>query len=891
MASSDSGSPIADHPTSKQAPDTMSRSRYRFRDDLAIAHSNDAESANGAVTIIDHRSGKQHVLTADEFRVCQAADGTNTLAAIRQVFNTETGRDFPSGKLFAFFRRLRGLGLLEENSASKTASATASADNEHPSNTETTPVEPTGAGTPDPDGDMRRQRRQQRTGSRQPDLPIGATSGESEQRNDVIDQERLRTRRSGKPGAHEARRGMPRWLRGAAPGETEPRRSAAGLDSKIESDALSPVSEGDFERFGGGALQNFRARAARREAEDEAPNNAPARLSFFDPNFSFGVLATLTQSFKYLVLLLPFLGVAIVWLAYTQRESLAQDIRAFDVSVIATIILGLAITNLTSRIVLGTVIRHFGGEVREFGIALRFGIPRFFVASRGISALGRRGQLWAQSAPLIWRFVLFCIGTLSWFLLREAAPSLSHLALVVGQIGLITFLLSAWPLLPSDGYRWLATYFARPTLRADAMRAITARPSTVVDTNEAATAGLSPVTFYLLAVAVVGAAAGLVAQADFDVATTGQVGLLTAGLLLSVTIAIAVWAVALWNYSRGREIEPLDTTSVLDLGTNWARQTDVGDDQRPSIAIIGKIFWAVVAATLLAVAFLPYRYQAAGTFEILPTQRTVVTVRTAGEIDQVAVHEGDWVVANQVLAKLSTKDQQRDVSIASSELQHAKAQLAQFGGDKKPGGDKGAASDLERSIADAIGDEPDTATDKDAVTAANYAKTQAERTARTEVERLTRKLAFARDQLADTTVRAPTAGRVMTPNVSLLTGTYLHRGAELLTLEDTHTLQAEINLPEADVGLVKVGDNVRLRPWADEDREIVGKVTGIAPAAQTKSYGTIVRVGASIPNTEDSLRPAMTGYSKIDGQDMRVWEAFLRRIIRIVRVEMWSWIP
>ena len=387
MASSDSGSPIADHPTSKQAPDTMSRSRYRFRDDLAIAHSNDAESANGAVTIIDHRSGKQHVLTADEFRVCQAADGTNTLAAIRQVFNTETGRDFPSGKLFAFFRQLRGLGLLEENSASKTASATASADNEHPSNTETTPVEPTGASTLDPDGDMRRQRRQQRTRSRQPDLPIGATSGESEQRNDVIDQERLRTRRSGKPGAHEARRGMPRWLRGAAPGETEPRRSAAGVDSKIESDALSPVSEGDFERFGGGALQNFRARAARREAEDEAPNNAPARLSFFDPNFSFGVLATLTQSFKYLVLLLPFPGVAIVWLAYTQRESLAQDIRAFDVSVITTHPrLGDHRSHLSHRP------RNCDPSLRrrssEFGIALRFGIPRFFVASRGIAHLG-----------------------------------------------------------------------------------------------------------------------------------------------------------------------------------------------------------------------------------------------------------------------------------------------------------------------------------------------------------------------------------------------------------------------------------------------------------------------------------------------------------------------
>jgi hypothetical protein len=53
----------------------------------------------------------------------------------------------------------------------------------------------------------------------------------------------------------------------------------------------------------------------------------------------------------------------------------------------------------------------------------------------------------------------------------------------------------------------------------------------------------------------------------------------------------------------------------------------------------------------------------------------------------------------------------------------------------------------------------------------------------------------------------------------------------------------------------------------------------------------VVRVGASIANSEDVLRPAMTGYAKIEGQDMRVWEAFLRRIIRIFRVEMWSWIP
>jgi multidrug efflux pump subunit AcrA (membrane-fusion protein) len=163
--------------------------------------------------------------------------------------------------------------------------------------------------------------------------------------------------------------------------------------------------------------------------------------------------------------------------------------------------------------------------------------------------------------------------------------------------------------------------------------------------------------------------------------------------------------------------------------------------------------------------------------------------------------------------------------------------------------------------------------------------------ARAEVERLTRKLAFERDQLRQTDVRAPKEGRVVTPNVHLLTGIWLRQGAKLLVLDDTRTLEAEVNIPEADIAAVKVGDKVRLRPWSNDDREIAGRVTEITSTAQPTSYGMVVRVRVAIPNSEDFLRPAITGYAKIDGQDMRVWEAFLRRIIRIVRVEMWSWIP
>jgi multidrug efflux pump subunit AcrA (membrane-fusion protein) len=262
-------------------------------------------------------------------------------------------------------------------------------------------------------------------------------------------------------------------------------------------------------------------------------------------------------------------------------------------------------------------------------------------------------------------------------------------------------------------------------------------------------------------------------------------------------------------------------------------------------------------------------------------------VRTSGEVEHVLVREGDWVKANQLLAKLSSDDQQRAVTITSADLERAKAQLAQLGGDTTAQDD----AVLEQSLAAAFGNEAGSTSTKKDPNGTNYIRTQAERAARAEVERLTHKLGYERDQLSQTEVRAPKEGRVMTPNVHLLTGAWRLRGSELLRLADTRTLGAEVNIPEADIAAVKVGDKVRLRPWSNDDREIAGRVTEITPTAQPTSYGMVVRVRVSISNSEDFLRPAMTGYAKIDGQDMRVWEAFLRRIIRIVRVEMWSWIP
>jgi multidrug efflux pump subunit AcrA (membrane-fusion protein) len=946
----------------------MWSSQPRFRADLEIVRDNDADPAVSNVTIVDPRSGERHIFTTDEYLLCRAIDGSNTLAAVRQAFKVETRREISHGNVFKFFRHLRSLGLLE---GGKPAAVIAP----HPGEAASTSIAQDG-----PSAIMTLERDRVAVAAKQPatnvreasaagiaqstplpaeptivasaepapaapsdpgeklDLPVAAMPDEAGKpdaaqgfSDDFKELEFLGPLEGSKAEGPAARSGGLRGKgRGAGRSEAGGARTAGAVVRRSGGTASSagPGEPGDFDdleaafdemgpdgsrpklgegpggrsrRDGAQVLLAGLAARARARQGSEATAKEPARVFLFNPNTVLGIIAARTRPLKYIFVPLLLLAAATVWIAYQYRDVLAQDISGFDLSAVATVILGLVITNLICRITQATFIRAFGGPVKQFGIALMFGIPRFFVDLGGIVTLGRRGQLWVYAAPLIARIGLFCGGTLLWFAFRSSSLPLAHLALVVGQIGLLTFLLSALPLLPADGYRWLATYFGRPELRSDALRAIAGRASEAADDealrsmpkldaaddDDAAIRESSAVTLYVLGVALAVSMLALVAQAYFDVATTGNVGLPTAALLFGVGIALAAWIIALWKYVRGTEIEVLDPAATQRLLTNWTGQADLSSDRPVSIGTVGKVFWAVVLCVLLAVAFLPYRYQAGGKFEILPAERTIVSVRTSGELKQVLVHDGDWVKANQVLAKLSSDDQERAITITNAELQHATAQLAQFGG----GMTTSAESGLEQSIADAFSDDPDAASAKKAQTAANYTRTQAERVARAEVERLTRKLAFERDQLRQTDVRAPKEGRVVTPNVHLLTGIWLRQGAKLLVLDDTRTLEAEVNIPEADIAAVKVGDKVRLRPWSNDDREIAGRVTEITPTAQPTSYGMVVRVRVAIPSSEDFLRPAMTGYAKIDGPDMRVWEAFLRRIIRIVRVEMWSWIP
>ena len=71
-----------------------------------------------------------------------------------------------------------------------------------------------------------------------------------------------------------------------------------------------------------------------------------------------------------------------------------------------------------------------------------------------------------------------------------------------------------------------------------------------------------------------------------------------------------------------------------------------------------------------------------------------------------------------------------------------------------------------------------------------------------------------------------------------------------------------------------------------------GTVTAIAPTAMAEDEGLrrkVVRVTTEIDNAALLLKPEMTGYAKIYSGERRVIDILTRRLIRFLRVEIWSW--
>jgi membrane fusion protein, copper/silver efflux system len=141
-------------------------------------------------------------------------------------------------------------------------------------------------------------------------------------------------------------------------------------------------------------------------------------------------------------------------------------------------------------------------------------------------------------------------------------------------------------------------------------------------------------------------------------------------------------------------------------------------------------------------------------------------------------------------------------------------------------------------------------------------------------------------------VLSPAAGVVATARLKERVGERVNRGDLITKVYEQSTVTAEILVSEKEIADVQLGQLVAMKARAFPDRNFLSAVTAIAPIAvedQTGLGGRVVRVMTDIDNKLGLLKPDMTGSAKIYGGSRRIFSLAMRRIVRSVRVEVWSW--
>lgn len=658
------------------------------------------------------------------------------------------------------------------------------------------------------------------------------------------------------------------------------------------------------------------------EVENLDPRAAGRAWKLFEIKPMLAALLPLVSPLKWVVYLLPFLGLSALILAVRYAPLASEDLATLHevTTLLAHAITSLLVINILAVLTQAFIAQAFRASVGPLSIGLRFGFfPRFTVRIRHTDQLSRRERMWLHAGPLLMRVFLFSVGVLVWYNTRGSFATLSRAGLVIAFLCAVNIVLEGGnPLVKGNGYHLLAAFMNEPYLRGKSYKAFMSKlrggSASEADSSVLVTYALLNFLYAFVVVAVI-----LMIVAKFVAHL--QVG----GATIIVVLVLAGYLLRRTAQRFGRISSAYEQSVQFDRWRRRAMPAEGGEAKQVKTQTSRTTVYIRIAVllSLLLLLFLPYRYEAGGTFDIYPSDRQVITTDVAGIVEEVNFVGTESVKKGTVIARIAATDLKSEIAVLTAKIAEQTAVIKDL--QARPRKEEVIVAERALDVAkkrekfsrervprmqrlyndraisfeeyDAARRDWEVDVDEVAKRAADLAlvktgvtpdKIDAEKA---KLDSLVEERATLNGKVERTTLRMPFDGNILTLHLNERLNSVMDKGQPFATVEDTRSVTAEIQVPESDVGYVAIGAPIRAKATAFFDREFVGKVQTLDRNVTVKPFGNVIKVIAVIDNPKGELKTGMTGYAKIGGTTMPVWRAFSLALLRFFDIQVWSWIP
>lgn len=552
-----------------------------------------------------------------------------------------------------------------------------------------------------------------------------------------------------------------------------------------------------------------------------------------------------------------------------------------------------------------------GGEVREIGFLLLYGMPAFYCdVSDAWLFPDRARRLSVTFAGPACHLAAWASLVLVW---RATEPgSWLHGGALYGGFALgLVALFNFNPLIKLDGYYLLSDLVAVPNLRARSFAHLGAAA-------RAALFGLSD--------------AGPERPAAGRLAIYWGYGLLawafTLWMFAWLGLAVGAWLVERlgmlgWWLVGGLVLWALQAPARSVWSGFRSAAGELG-----LVRFLGSRFVRLVALLALAgvgAAWLGWDLKVGGQCSLEARERRKVRTRQAGRVAEVAVREGQAVRAGDLLVRLDRASLEHERAKLTAQRDKVQAELALLDAGRRPEeierarlaaeaarvdlkvtqarldrltrvireGGAGAGSVVSKHDLEVAEKEAEAARIKvlqakkelDLVQAPPRPEERAQLSAR--LREIDASLAALADSLASTEIRAPIAGVVVAPEIHLLRGAYLAEGAEVAEVTKSDRLRVKIEIDERDILEVRRGARVEIKLHGRPERTWSATVEEIGPTGTGETRASRFEIVCHLTNDSGELRPRMTGYAKVLARRATLLEVALRPLAKLLRLELW----